>query len=158
MPNKVFTVTEVPGSKRASERDYTHAVIGQYNFALALESADKIHQTDIDNHNYYLATSKMKAGDTVYVTDCYKPWNYPQKQDTIDKAIEHVNRYKGMTAEQYAYDRQLDRLVELTERYEEAGGRYVVLRWSQSQANAAKGHTEFSMYTNLKVVETTRIK
>lgn len=152
---KTFTVIEAPGSKRTSPRNYTHAVIGQFNHAKRIAEVDVIYDQDLTNFDYYAKRAQMKAGDLIHVTGCATPWSYPINQEEIDKAKAQVAKYGNR--DNYAAMLRADR-VKIAKDYEaEVGDAWQVLRWSMSYANACKGHTEFPSCKNIKVVPTKEV-
>lgn len=151
---KTFTVTQVPGSKRSSDRDYTHAVIGHFNHDIRIKDAAIISKTDISNHNYELAHSAMQDGD-IYTADFGKGdiRKWPVRQESIDHAKAYISKYPTVESMVAA------RVKEYEDLKAKSGGKFEVLRWSQSFANANKSLGEFSYYyLDIQIVETVRIK
>ncbi len=150
----LFTVPQVPGSKRTSPRNYTHAVIGHFNHDKRIKQAAVLCKTDISNHNYSLMQSKMNAGDIYRSTYADgSPCQWPMQKETIDRAKEYINKYPTVEA----------MVAGRVKGYEDEkalyGGKFIVLRWSQSFKNASKGLSEFTeYYLDVQVVETVKIK
>lgn len=152
MANNKFTVSEVPGSSRKSPREYTHAVIGVYDWAARLRRDDVDYKTDGENWQYYSNWASVKPGENYR----FENYNFPFDQKSYDKAIEIVAKYP--TKQSYITGMRENRVADTTTRMNaEGANNYVVLRWSQSLANAHKGHGEFSLYINLKVVPTVKL-
>ncbi len=156
MANTTFTVLEVPGSKRASARPYTHAVIGCYDGKTTAAWARAEHAKNKDqtarwdakhwrdakrtaeavdgqlyrNHNNYMVVA------TQAIIDIYKP--FMEKHPTVESYLAHQE------AEVLAYLAKL----------EAAGtGELVVLQWSMSQKNAMKAVGSFAnQHIGLRVV------
>lgn len=152
---KTFTVIEVPGSKRTSPRNYTHAVIGQFNHARHLTQVDVINATDLENFDYSERIAKMQVGDLIHVTGCPTPWSYAVDQEAIDRAKGAIAGYN--TRDEFAAAMRASRVAAAKADEAKNAGKWQVLRWSMSYANACKGHNEFPYMMNLKVVPTKEV-
>src|SRR6187402_48838 len=132
---KTFTVKEVPGSKRQSDHIYTHAIIGEYDFDLALSIIEK-HK--VENERFYkkdFAYYELCGNGIVGVTVYSKSSGYKIDQMQKDKGLAIIEKYGN--ADNYAnykYKSQIDSL-NLTRSKRE--GELVVLQWSRSAENAS---------------------
>lgn len=148
-----FTVKEVEGSKRTSDREYTHAIIGRYDFD---REFDRIAFTQGDESNYWFGFDRCnkKAGD--YVAYRSIGGGHIVTQQDIDRATKDI---AGRTLEQYKDDTLRYRREQCLYRQEIQGDLYTVLRWSQSKQNAIKGLAEFEKFwKDLRVVEVVKVK
>jgi hypothetical protein len=160
MPKKTFTVAEVPGSKRTSDANYTHAIIGQADPALtvALWRANRNAAREIreNTKDWKLAklTSSLKEGD-LYIN--HNNCRVPVRQYTIDSSVQFIT--ENPTLEGYLAAREKHFEDECASTLAKPVGPVVVLRWSRSAVNAAKAVAEFSQhYSNLRVVPVVRTK
>lgn len=154
---KTFTVPEVPGSKRSSFRDYTHAIIGQFNYDLQLQRVGEIYDVDISNFKYYKSISAKKAGDTELVTGCVTPWTRIIEQREIDECTRALVNSGCETAEQYAEKCRAKRIEDCLADKAKNEGKWAVLMWNQSYTNAIKSIGSFKWYKNVKIVETKEV-
>jgi hypothetical protein len=59
-----FTVSEVKGSKRSTNRIYTHAVIGKRNWKIALECAKRLNEMyPVNKFDYELKMSLIPVSE-----------------------------------------------------------------------------------------------
>jgi hypothetical protein len=175
MAKTTYTVPEVPGSSRVSERAYTHAVVGTFNPGRYLQSYLDQHEYDVKTNNPYRAVNharsvlvaKAAVGDMVA-----RPWvkcrpgiqwdvEYKAGKVTehdIAEAQKHIARYPTAEAElaevEAKHQERVAKIQAMTADKE-------VLQWSMSEVNArkalgGKGWTartgSFGHYDNLHVV------
>lgn len=149
----VFTVEEVPNSKRTSARNYTHAIIGVYDIDAAIKRANVINPARVQYYKDCIHEASLNVGDVI-------DKRYPYRKATailISRAKDFLKRHPGGPDAYAAKER--DFLVNLLiERKANEGSPIGVLRWSQSYSNALKGLSEFEgQYINLKIVETKKV-
>jgi hypothetical protein len=152
-----YTVLEVTGSRRTSERPYTHAVIGYYDQArmVAHQRAEnaanraKNIRWETKSWNDWKRVAAVKAGD-MYVN--HNGYRVAASQGTIDIATGFMAKHP--TLEGYLAHLDAEFNAHMEEALAKENGSMVVLRWSSSAKNAAKGMSEFdNRYSGLRVVE-----
>jgi hypothetical protein len=150
-----YTVPEVAGSKRTSERPYTHAVVGQYNLTLAREGAqDKGWiKGDTKNWTWHKESAAMKPGDLIHVTGSARPWSYPMDEKAHGEHVAFMAANPDLDA--YVAKLKAGRLARIDKEYGEGPlGPVVVLQWSMSLKNASTKIGEHSKYHGkVRVVE-----
>lgn len=153
---QTFKVKEAPEAKRTSPRNYTHAVIGQFDYDAQLIRVDKILDLDKKNFEYDLKISSMVAGQKELVTGCVTPWYMTIDQDMINRAQKHIINSGCTTSDQYAEKLRQDRVARCIADKKANDGKWAVLQWSQSFYNASKAIGTFTNqgYKLVKVVET----
>lgn len=152
-----YTVPEVPGSKRTSERPYTHAVIGyddpQRRVAAWLADHEangaKYRRWSIKNWQDNRRAAAVKEGE-MYVN--HNGFRVEARQAFIDIAAGFMAKYP--TLEGYLAHEEQDFQDRVAAERARPNGPVVVLRWSMSRANASKGLSEFDRsYSGIKIVE-----
>jgi len=141
MPKTTFTVPQVPGSKRASERPYTHAVIGRRDsrcsavtYAADLAANERKHQ----RWDGKLWDDEKRASEAT-VGQLYRNHNNFMVEASA-RVVEVAIKFIGENPDRQAYiDRMsAERQAHLEELKAGTAGELVVLQWSMSQANALK--------------------
>ena len=162
MAKKVFTVVEVEGSKRSSEAEYTHALIGQYDPTLlaahmvAEHKANAARNRKRDTKTWNDSKRSADTPDGEYFIN-HNNYRVQQRQAYRDIDLKFIAQYP--TVDSYLAKREADHLAHLDKLSKEPFGSLTVLRWSRSAANAAKGSSEFqNAYSNLRVVPCVRAK
>jgi hypothetical protein len=145
---KVFTVLQVPGSKRQSHRNYTHAVIGIFNWDRLIKETSIANSSDISNHEFQIYMSGLKEGD-LWGSDGPR---WPARQENIDKAKEYLKKYPTIQ------DWISAKVSQVKEQRKKDGGKFRVLSWSQSYENALKASRGYEWYLNVQVVSTSILK
>lgn len=149
MKNNIFTVAEVPGSKRTSPRNYTHAVIGIYNWNQRLANDDKDMEHDATEWDYMSKVVGLGIGGTYKSGTGTMVLTVDEKQ--YNRYFPIVNEFP--TRELYRAHCRANRVAFVKTKMAQPEV-VEVLRWSQSYVNACKGHGEFSSYKSLRVVPT----
>lgn len=155
MAKKVFTVPEVPGSKRSSERPYSHAVIGRYSGEVAAANAEadmkangkKYRSWDVKSWNNSAEAVKAKPGEL------YRNHNgfmVPMSESMLAIELKFMEKYPSLEA--YLESKQAEHKGYVESLRAQGLGPLVVLRWSMSLANAMKSWSEFPSYIELRAV------
>lgn len=147
-----YTVTQVPGSKRKSPRNYTHAIIGKVDYAKMLATRPQWAATRAaEMYDYYIKLVGKKVGELtqgtsgMYITD--------KMLETAQMVAEYPN------AQAYAAYVLKTTQEEVEKLRKEKGHLYEVLQWSQSLNNATKSiGTHAKHYLDVHVVETVILK
>lgn len=148
-----YTVPQVPGSTRTSERPYTHAVVGARNLVLARaqvpEYAEymagdtfdtRTRQVQTGAGNSYLYKSQAGSG---------RPFMVKVSQEDFDKAVAFLAEHPDRAA--YLAQDIAKRLALIGTADE---GPLMVLQWSMSHKNALAKVGEHSKYhSSVRVVE-----
>lgn len=149
-----YTVTEVPGSKRASARTYTHAIVGRVNAAArrTIANSDEVRAQHLKNWNWHATEGKMKEGDLIHYTNTDKPWSVPMTKERLDEHLAFLAKHPdGAEFVQFCVDEQV-RLINKC--YGEgAEGPLEVLQWSQSATNAQKSLSSWKHRLGVRIVE-----
>lgn len=156
MAKRVFMVPEVPGSKRSSERPYSHAVIGRYSGEVAAANCEADHKAngakyrswEVKSWNDSARAAKAKPGEL------YKNHNgymVKMSEDLLAIHLRFMEKYPSLDA--YLAEKDAEHKAYIEKLRAEPLGPLIVLRWSMSRANAEKGWGEFSCYVERRVVE-----
>jgi hypothetical protein len=150
-----YTVPEVPGSKRTSDRPYTHALVGRVDVAAARRAAVSAgwDESDRTNYAFYRKLHDVGVGGVWSHTRGYE---HKVDQRDYDGAKKIIDAHP--TLDGYLLARREDRLNQLNEKYgaTSQAGPLVVLQWSMSAANAAKAEGTWRSqrgYIAVRVVE-----
>lgn len=147
--NNTFTVAEVPGAQRKSPRNYTHAILGRYNWTAQILRDDKDSPQDRDNYRFYASVVRVGIGGQ---WDPERPWSKVD-EDLYNRAVVSIG---GRTEDEYAAHCRKYRVDYATRKRDEEGTKLGVLQWSQSLVNANKGARTWvnNGYLDVRVVET----
>jgi hypothetical protein len=157
MAKKHFTVPEVPGSGRSSERPYSHAIVGRYNPHLVAAKARATHaknaaqsrRWDAKNWNDWKRSSEATVGQL------YRNHNgfmVEAKDYEVRIGKEFMAKYP--TLESYLAHLESEHQGRLAALDAGQIGELQVLQWSMSHKNAVKAAGSFAdTYSDLRVVE-----
>lgn len=149
---KLFTVTEVNGSKRSTNAEYSHALIGNYDWDARITLDAKIQDWQKCNFDYAVKCASVKAGDI------YPGGGFSVDQTMIDSANETLSKYPTLPL--YLQGLADERVTKAKKYKEENGSPVTVLCWASRYELAYNRIGEFQSqnYINLKVVPTVRVK
>lgn len=132
----IYTVPEVPGSKRTSHRPYTHAVIGRRNLALdRLVAHDPaVAAQDAVNYRYHRSIVDMGIGEI---------WDerrgYRVDREMLERSRSALSGIE--TVNQWVAKHLAIRIASINRAGTGPAGDLEVLSWSMSAANAEKAAT-----------------
>lgn len=157
MANTTFTVIEVPGSKRASARPYTHAIIGRRDgrcsaVAMAADLAEnevKYVRWDAKNWDDWKRAAEATVGQL------YRNHNgcmVEAKDYTVRIGSEFIA--ENPDREAYIAGKASERQTTLDNLRASEPGELAVLQWSMSMQNALKAvGTYRTHHSDVRVVE-----
>lgn len=152
---KVFTVTEVEGSKRSTNAEYTHALIGNYDWDKRIQLDSQIQDWQKCNYDWAKKNAAMSfeayMSDNSHYTEQKAKENYSAYKATVDNYSNLSDYLQGMAN---------DRVSNAKMYKEKNGSPVVVLAWASRFDLANNRISEFAdqNYINLKVVPTLRVK
>lgn len=155
-----FTVTQVPGSKRTSHRNYTHAIIGcRDGKVLAASTLAERRKNDQSRWNSKHWYDEKRAADAT-VGQPYKNHNgfsVIAQEYNVRFGKEFIAKYP--TVESYLAKLKQDFDDMIAKLQAEPLGTLEVLQWSMSADNARKALGSWSKsHSHLEVVETAILK
>lgn len=150
---KVFTVTEVKGSKRSTNNQYAAALIGVFDWDKYEPDKAKVMPWEESNFKYAKKNASASEGEIL------PGRNFEATAEIISEGKELIAKYP--TLDLYLQGRADERVKKIREtRSKLVEGEYEVLAWASRFDLAEKRISEFSkgFYKGLKVVPTVQIK
>lgn len=162
MVKKVFEVREVPGSRRSSDRDYSHAVIGRYDHSVAAAAEEagwvagrkKNVAWERKNWEYRAADAKRVVGE---IRKNHSGFMMPVRDYEIEISAKFISENPSLDG--YIARLESEFAARIAAMKAKPIDEFGVLRWSMSYKNAFNALGSFAAgFVDLKVVEVVRVK
>ncbi|WOB06514.1 hypothetical protein [Piscinibacter gummiphilus] len=156
MAKQTYTVVEVPGSKRSSERPYSHAVIGRRSGKISAITAEAHHKATAAQTKRWDTKSwnDWKRASEATVGQLYRNHNNVMVV-ARDYEVEIGQKFmaENPTLEGYLEKLEASRAKHIADLKASPDGELCVLQWSMSHKNAFKALGTFAKHhIDLQVV------